>query len=177
MTLEQVIGDLIKTMDLVFPRGPDDEPRELGAPASAKQIATVEKKFGKPLPPSYRRFLSLHNGWTHFTGTAKILSTDDQSSAWLRERVEFWNDILDESPFDSGALPILMGDNERHFLVLDPRTVRQDGEMDFVEIDNGSEFRRFQTFEAYLAHALKVRRSLKPRTKRAKKKAPNARVK
>ena len=40
-----------------------EDKQQLGPPASEEQIAKLEQKIGIALPPSYRAFLTIHNGW------------------------------------------------------------------------------------------------------------------
>ncbi len=116
----------------------EERPHELGRPATPKQIGKLERILGKPLPPSYRTFLELHNGWSHFDGGAKLLAVEDHGSKWVKDMlVMFKNGYEDvgENPFDTGTLPVLLGPDVHNFLVLDPTKVRKDGEMDFVMYD------------------------------------------
>lgn len=43
--------------------------------ASKLAIAAVEERIGHPLPPSYRAFLALHDGWPRFFEGATLLGT------------------------------------------------------------------------------------------------------
>lgn len=64
-------------------------------PASNKDINNLEKRLRKELPPSYARFLRLHNGWKHFwedftligaTGehTEEALAKIHETKAWQK---------------------------------------------------------------------------------------------
>ena len=139
----------------------EEYPHEPGKPSSPKQLAMLEQILGKPLPPSYRAFLEHHNGWSDFAGGAKLLAVEDQRSEWVKKRIldftTLFNEEKDvENPFKQGAIPILLGEDEKSFLVLDPRTVRPDGEMDFVQFDLTEEERRFKDFTSFLEHKLKL---------------------
>lgn len=160
--LHDLIADLAEAFRqrdrLVF----DEEyPHELGRPCSRSQLAMLERILGKPLPPSYRAFLELHDGWDKFVGGAKLLAIEDHGAAWVKKRLEdldtlFYEEQEVKNPFSEGAIPILLGEDERSFLVLDPRTVRPNGEMDFVQYDLTQEERRFGDFTSFLQHKLKV---------------------
>jgi len=164
--LQKLIDDLAEAMRqrdrLLF----DEEyPHELGKPSSPKQIATLERILGKPMPPSYRAFLELHNGWNKFDGGAKLLAVEDQGSAWVKKRLEdldtlFYEEEEGENPFKEGAIPVLLGEDELNFLVLDPRTVRQNGEMDFIQFDLTEEEERFKDFTSFLEHKLNLTREI-----------------
>jgi hypothetical protein len=41
--------------------------------ATPRQIANVEKKLGRELPPSYREFLSVHDGWPELLHGTSLL--------------------------------------------------------------------------------------------------------
>jgi hypothetical protein len=151
---------LLKVDRLLF----DEEyPHELGPPCSAVQLDTLQRRLGRPLPPSYRAFLDLHNGWDSVSGDAKILSVEDQSSEWVAKRVE-WLGVLfydiGKDPFANGSLPVFLGTDARNFVLLDPTTERPDGEMDLVAYDLIREEERFPDFTAFLRQQLKVNQHL-----------------
>jgi SMI1 / KNR4 family (SUKH-1) len=131
---------------------------ELGKPCSPKQIAKLEKQLGKPLPPSYKAFLELHNGWSHFSGDAKLLAVEDQKADWVEERLSDLEELFDEfgreNPFKAQAMPVMLGEDSKQSLLIDPRTVRPDGEMDFVALYITREEKRFKDFTSFLKHKL-----------------------
>lgn len=43
--------------------------------ASEVAISRAEERLGRPLPPSYRAFLALHDGWPRFFDGASLLGT------------------------------------------------------------------------------------------------------
>lgn len=163
MTRTSELPDLIEELlraKREFSRLRSDEEDQVGPrpPASQGQIAALERELGAGLPPSYRAFLELHNGWPDFSGAAKLLAVEDHASEWVRERIAYWSDLMEDgqNPFKRGAIPVLLGETENHFLVLDPTTVRKNGEMDFVDYDYGQEFQRFADFTSFLENDLKV---------------------
>ena len=166
LQLQSLISELLEALrrrdQLLFD---EKYPHELGEPCSPRQIAGLERILGKPLPPSYRAFLELHNGWKKFVGGARLLAVEDQESAWVKKRLEdldtlFFEDEEAENPFKHGAIPVLLGEDESSFLVLDPRVVRQNGEMDFVQFDLTEEERRFEDFSSFLQHKLNLTREI-----------------
>jgi hypothetical protein len=162
--LETLIREIMEAM-LEYDRLAFDEekPHELGPPASPKQIAKLESILGKSLPPSYRAFLELHNGWSHFDGGAKLLAVEDHESKWVKGRLQEFAGGFEgfaENPFEIGAIPVLLGTHENNFLVLDPGKVRKTGEMDFVAYDSLEEEDRFKDFTSYLRGQLEVLRRL-----------------
>jgi hypothetical protein len=147
--------------DLVF-----DEviPHRRGKPATPAQLAKLGHRLGAPLPPSYRAFLELHNGWIDFSGESKILSVQDHGSEWVQDRLDDIGELCDEEGvdnwFEHGALPVLLGEDTEDVLLVDPRTARNDGEMDFIALDIIEEERRFATFTDFLRHKLDLLRRL-----------------
>ena len=162
--LQKLIQELVETKCEYFKLAFDEEqPDELGSPASPKQIAKLEGILGKTLPSGYRIFLELHNGWGDFNGDGKLLSVEDHKSEWVKEKLQYWNDIWDEdreNPFEHGAIPILLGENKNNFLVLDPRRERENGNIDFVMFDYMYEEESYEDFTLFLQHELEVIRKL-----------------
>jgi hypothetical protein len=142
----------------------EEEEHKLGSPASQKQIDKLENILKKPLPPSYCAFLELHNGWSDFDGGAKLLSTEDQEDVWVKERIKNIGELFFEgdskNPFLNGCIPILLGKEEHNYLVLDPNTVRKDGEMDFIMYDYGQVEECFKNFISFLQDSLKIKQEL-----------------
>src|SRR5262245_21740975 len=67
---------------------PDEAVRSgwLGFPgANEEEIAELEARLGTRLPPSYRSFLAVTNGWHHVGGFIERLWSTDKV-AWFRER-------------------------------------------------------------------------------------------
>ena len=158
--LQKLIDDLAaakRELDgLMF----DEEyPHELGEPCTPEQITKLEGILGKALPPSYHAFLELHNGWRNFNGGAKLLAVEDQTSSWVEKRKEdldelFYEDEDNENPFNNGAIPILLGEDESDYLILDPNSLHQDGEMIFIAYDYTEEEERFTDFSSFLQQQL-----------------------
>lgn len=84
--------------------------RWLGYPgATEAQIAAAEARLGRRLPPSFRSFLQVTNGW-RFTGILieKLWNTDEVD--WFRVRNQDWIDIHSQFPdaedIDGGFPPV-----------------------------------------------------------------------
>jgi SMI1 / KNR4 family (SUKH-1) len=137
----------------------EEYPHELGEPCTPAQLDALERIVGKPLPPSYRAFMTRHNGWNRLVGDAKILAVQDYGSAWVKQRLEDLGTLFYEfgpDPFEAGAIPIMLGRTAKGFLVLDPSTVRKNGEMDFVSYDDTEREDKFPDFNAFLHHKLNL---------------------
>ncbi len=57
--------------------------------ASEEQIQQLEKRLGRVLPPSYRQFLSISNGWRNSDWTDLELHSIDKI-AWLKDSNPGW---------------------------------------------------------------------------------------
>ena len=164
--LKKLIDELIQSRrelnQLLFDE--DGTPDLLGEPCSPRQLAELQRVLAKPLPPSYRAFLEIHNGWDKFSGANKILSVEDQSESWVVVQVEKFHALFEEfggkDPFRAGAIPVVMGENERTYLVLDPRKVRPNGEMDLIWFDYTQEDRRYSDFVSFLRSELRLVREM-----------------
>ena len=71
-----------------------ESPSWLGfAPATTSEIEALEKRLGVVLPPSYRAFLSISNGWRRTTAfIGRIRPT--QEVDWFRVENERWAEIF-----------------------------------------------------------------------------------
>ena len=67
-----------------------DEPTVPLPPASESQIKIVENTYNVALPNSYRTFLSLHNGWEHWSGDVALLSTEQMLTGTYADRIRNW---------------------------------------------------------------------------------------
>ncbi|MEH0510363.1 SMI1/KNR4 family protein [Streptomyces sp. B21-106] len=124
-------------------RGEDDEvarrARWLGLPpASEERIAAMEERLGRRMPPSYRRFLEVSDGWRHaggfvwlLAGTADAHWHDDESGL-----AEMFEEDLDDdaSPEERREADLwrrglqLDVESDITHVLLDPDDVDEDGE-------------------------------------------------
>jgi hypothetical protein len=58
-------------------------------PATEKQLASAEQRLGIALPPSYRAFLSVSNGWGRTTRAIERIWSSDEID-WFRKRNRDW---------------------------------------------------------------------------------------
>jgi len=61
-----------------------------GPSASEQQLSRVEDKNKLTLPDSYRLFLSIHDGWEHWSGDVALLSTQQILVGEYHDRIEAW---------------------------------------------------------------------------------------
>jgi hypothetical protein len=64
--------------------------QQVGPPATEAQIAAFEAWLGWPLPPSYRLFLSLHDGWKGFQAHISLLSIAEQRQGEAADYIRSW---------------------------------------------------------------------------------------
>ncbi|MFO0949491.1 MAG: SMI1/KNR4 family protein [Planctomycetota bacterium] len=109
-------------------------PHALAPPADAVQIEELERTLGGRLPPSYRLFLSFHDGWKHWEGDMHLLSVAEQQVGPYAEWIRDWK----LSAWDEGDAVILEGAvigarlGASRGLVLDTRKRDDRGEMEIV---------------------------------------------
>jgi cell wall assembly regulator SMI1 len=84
----------------------------LGYPgASAEQIASAELRLGKPLPPSYREFMRVTNGWRRTSPFIEQVWTAEQVKPFAienQEWIDIWRDIDPDCP-EARYLPSARG--------------------------------------------------------------------
>ncbi|WP_405959729.1 SMI1/KNR4 family protein [Streptomyces sp. NBC_00024] len=124
-------------------RGEDDEAalraRWLGfPPASQERIAAMEERLGRRMPPSYREFLKVSDGWRHAGGFVWLLAGTEDAHWHHNESglADMFEEYLDE---DAGpeerreadlwrrGLQLDVESDVTHVL-LDPEDVGEDGE-------------------------------------------------
>ena len=127
----------------------DTECGTLAPPATEAQIAGLERRFGRRLPSAYTAFLRQHAGFSGFHADGAILGTADRDAPWVVKRVaqlgRNWEPV-DPNPFETGALPLMIGEDIQHFVVIAGDRQTRHGEPALVEYDQGAEYRSFDSF-------------------------------
>ncbi len=134
----------------------------LSPPATREEIEGLEKRLNISLPPSYRTFLELHNGWKNF-GVLRLFGTEDHGSQWAHKQQSFYEDVDQGQPFKVGAIPFVMGeakDGINHFWAFDPNNRGADNEMEVVDWDYGHEESRCGNFVEFLRKRINVAQQL-----------------
>jgi hypothetical protein len=139
--LAQWSRDILKYLDLKRYYGPIEKEAVasgwLGYPgATEDQIMYLEARLGKPLPPSYRAFLKVSNGFRQpGLFVPRLLPVDEVE--WFRvrnrETIDMWKsngledltDALAISPFDTDVY------------LLNPKVVTADGEWEALDFNPG----------------------------------------
>lgn len=135
-----------------FKRYSDVVPRA-GKPASERELRTLETRLGLALPPSYRRFLTWHNGYEWLAYPGHVLSVRDLSPGG-----EYWDDIRQwkvetaeagyGDPLD--GLVFAYMDQPNNWAYFDPGRIAADGEWAVVLHSPGADPAVFQDLAAFL---------------------------
>jgi SMI1 / KNR4 family (SUKH-1) len=165
LQLQQLILDLTQAKRELYQLMFDEEyPHGPGGPCSETQIAKAESAIGISLPPSYRSFLELSNGWSYFSGSANLLSAEDFGSAWVEARMNrlrfLFKEIGNVPAFLERAIPVMAGTKDPGFLILDGTNIGRDGEMELILLDLTEEEERFKDFSSFLVYDLDLTKSL-----------------
>jgi len=106
------------------------------AGASEGQIMALEGRIGARLPPSYRQFLAVTNGW-RCTGAFIYKMWSAEEVDWFRVRnkewVDIWNSIGDDDSGPPEALEMktaleINDTGDSAILLLNPQVITADGE-------------------------------------------------
>lgn len=147
------------------PAARDEEPlhtRWLGFPAAPEErIRALEERLGHRLPPSYRTFLAVSDGWRHAGGFVWVLAGTDgarwhEDSAGLSEY--FPGELDDDSTPQDHLLAGMWGralqldvESDALYVLLDPGDVDDAGEWAVYtwapwHADNPTRYGSFRTF-------------------------------
>lgn len=160
----------------------DEKTHYLGDPCSEDIIAQFENETGIKLPPSYREFLLLHNGWKNFSGEDTILSLELMKDERVIDHINHLRNLQLELIQEKAANGFVIGcgENTSYTLYLDLETKREDGEMNIVEHDLSGEIKRHPDFTSLLEDKHRIimlllpEGKMKPAKSAAKKKSKSA---
>lgn len=114
------------------------------APADDDALARAERRIGRTLPPSYREFLSQHDGWSGFFDGAALLGTRDLGKASYADLAQAAFDAAETPVPDGGApwsrvggrpgdmIPFGIDPSGTMLFAFDPSTTDSRGEMAVV---------------------------------------------
>ena len=153
------------------------ESKWLGYPgASEAQIATVENRLGIRLPPSYRDFLKITNGWNNTYPGIPILHPVEEIDWFYVEN----QDVIDEynqplpysstisdeeylvydfprSPWVWGQQPLrteymqtalqISDDDDCHFVLLNPKIIHDSEWETWIFMSGDGDVKRYRSFE------------------------------
>ncbi len=112
-----------------------DSVQDLYPPCPEAELRLYEQSLGRPLPPSYRKFLRLHNGWGGFSRNISLLGTRYRQEKDLLAAIEEFQAIeaLDGKMGAATGIFVAAAPDGRYFLYYDIHTRRKNGEMELVE--------------------------------------------
>ncbi len=131
-------------------------------PATAERIAALEQRAGRPLPPSYRAFLEVSDGWRHAGGfvyrLAGAADTDWFEDDWglgdlLEDEGEAGEEQVDEERLRWTHALQLDRESDCTYILLNPADADADGEWAVYDYrswrasppERHSSFREFMT--------------------------------
>src|SRR4051812_30361669 len=107
----------------------------LGLPgATAAQLAAIEARLGTTLPPSYRAFLGVSNGWRKLGYFIERVWSADEIE-WFRVRHQDWIDAY-QDPESYGGPPLTEGAHQVYGDAQDPAYFRAEYLQDTLEISD-----------------------------------------
>lgn len=142
MTLEEMVEQICVSAIAL------DPDLKRGAPASQESLSSWEARTSRVLPASYRKILQISDGIEGVHPGMMLLGTSQES--WVSEkiiRMANWSWPVDPNPFMQNAVPVLMGPDVRHFVVLFPDDT-------LVEYDMNVRGREFSDWEELLEDQL-----------------------
>jgi hypothetical protein len=112
---------------------PDDQ--KLGPPASEASIAQLEQHVGRSLPPSYRAFLTVHDGWRMVDAETDLLSIEEMLGGRRAEKIRQWQQDAAKWGDEIGGQGLVIGfsDVSQSRIILDPRRINEDDEWRLFE--------------------------------------------
>lgn len=117
---------------------PDEQ--SLGPPTAEATIADLEAKLKKKLPPSYRQFLALYDGWKMAFGGVDLLSVAELLAGPRADRIARWQAEAAADAVVTRGLVIGFGEATSITLLLDPDRTDASGEWEMVGYDGGVEW-------------------------------------
>jgi cell wall assembly regulator SMI1 len=103
--------------------------------ASERQIAKYEQYLGLHLPPSYRAFLRLHNGYEWLAFPGHMLSIEDvMPEGEYFDDIKEWKTVMAEAGLADALDGIVVAylDQPNNWAYLDPNRPGADGELDLA---------------------------------------------
>lgn len=115
---------------------PDEQ--VLGDPCPPEIIQALEKALDRPLPPSYRCFLELFNGWQMVDGGVDLLSAHELLDGPKKQHISDWQTKMAYGGDEVAARSLVIGVSTitPTKYLLDPEMVNFDGEWQFVQHHN-----------------------------------------
>ena len=109
--------------------------QSLGSPAGPELIQRLEAQVGHSLPPSYKAFLRLHNGWRMVDAETDLLSVEEMLGGTRAAKIKDWQLEAGKWGDQVAANGLVIGhsDISQSRILLDPSTTSADGEWRLLE--------------------------------------------
>jgi hypothetical protein len=146
-TIEEWIQEVLRLNEQYYTLIEVESEQALGPPNTEERIRQLEDHVDYRLPPSYRMFLSLHDGWNNWEGDERLLSIGDFYSGRYFEQVR----KIKQFAWDEGISVLVEGIvvgvclTSASLLLLDPTRTDERGEMEIVNWEH-TEVERFPDF-------------------------------
>jgi len=133
-TVEDLVLEVFRLNERYYKLIEVDSEQVLGPPATEAHIASLELKLGYRLPPSYKTFLSLHDGWHDWEGDQRLLSVDELERGPYFDHVR----MVKQAAWEEGNSVVLEGLvigaclSSASLLILDTRKVDDRAEMEII---------------------------------------------
>ena len=134
VTMEYWIHEVFRLNEQYYELIEAGAEQQLGPPAPEAGIEHLETLLRRKLPPSYRLFLSLHNGWRDWEGDKDLLSIEDREVASHVEHIERMRKVAWEEGWPLLLDGIIIGAclTSNALLILDTTKTDERGEMEIV---------------------------------------------
>ncbi|MFJ4848013.1 MULTISPECIES: SMI1/KNR4 family protein [unclassified Streptomyces] len=133
------------------------------APADAERLAEAERRLGRRLPPSYRAFLEVSDGWRHAGGFVSLLA-GTRTARWHQDSdglAKVWREAIGRDPSPKAVMEIgLWTDglqldevSDLAYVLLHPLDVGTDGEWALYHYRSWAAAppRRYASFQEFMA--------------------------
>ena len=113
----------------------------LGSPASIDKVDLLESDLGRPLPPSYRQFLLMFDGWHMIDGGVDLLPVDDLLGGARHQAVLDWQTQMLSEGDEVAARSLVIGVSSitPTKYLLDPTSIDEAGEWQLIQHHHGEE--------------------------------------
>jgi cell wall assembly regulator SMI1 len=140
--IEKAVSEGRKSRSAYYAEIALEDEQQFGDPATEDQLSELEARLHRPLPPSYRMFLSLHNGWRMASGAIDLLTVREMLSGPREASIHKWQSQARAVGDSLAADSLVIGYSEissTKFL-LDPTRIDAEGEWTVVGYDKMEEW-------------------------------------
>ena len=116
--------------------------QQLGPPVEPSKLLQLEERTGLVLPPSYRTFLSLHDGWRMVDGATDLLSVQEMLEGPRQRKIKKWQEQARRTGDSVAANSLVIGSSDitPTRLLLDPESMDSEGEWRVVQHHKAEEY-------------------------------------